>query len=456
MKLTTARPQPVTAPAAPLRLFRCGGRTCPPGTCNHDDTVTRPATTAGPSTAPPIVDRVLRRGGAPLPAGVRADAERRLGADFAAVRVHTDGEAAQSAAAVSARAYAVGRHVVFGDGAYAPETADGRRVLLHELVHTMQQAHVPDGPVTGAPVSSPDDAAEQTAERVASRGPRAVPADDELQTVRRTPTVQRDLAIAPPQPRAEGRTLTAPQMQDAIRFDTLVVGVIGPAGIAELRDVLGVSRDPSVIDEDFVNAVVRWQAMQGLRQDGKLGPATARPLFREIGAEGVGRGEVKTGPTYAPGGTFAPPVDGAGEQHAHFNMSADFRDDPANGIFAACCEVRQFIQWDAAAAAVMGGGRPHRGFPAGTAAGTWIEDRDNLNQRYGHRAGPFSDPEDFDQYVDSTPIRNQAFGDRYRGNDTPGGGAAGLAGTWRFLVEVVDVCNGGARIGGQDFIRINW
>ncbi len=142
---------------------------------------------------------------------------------------------------------------------------------------------------------------------------------------------------------------------------------------------------------------------------------------------------------------------------AHFALRAEFENDPANGIFPSCCEVRQFIRWDATAAASFGaGGVPHGGFPAGTAADTWIEDRDAANKRYGHRSGAFSDPQSFDQYLDSTGARNQAFGHIYRGTDTPGGPAAGMVGTWRFLLRVVDVCNGGTQLGADDFIRINW
>ena len=267
--------------------------------------------------------------------------------------------------------------------------------------------------------------------------------------------LQRDLALRPPRPEADGRTLTEAQMQAAIRFNDRVVTPIGPDGLHELRDVLGVSPDPPAIDEEFVNAVVRWQAMHRLTQDGRLGPASARPLFREIGAEGGGRGEVEAGPTYTPTGTIAPPVVG-GNQQATFRLFSRFRHDPANGIYASCCEVRQRIRWDAASAAAMPGGIPHAGFAAGTAADTWLEDRDAANNRYGHRTGPRSDPQNFDQYIDTNGRRNQGFGHLYRGSDTPGGPAAILAGSWRFRLSVIDVCNGGTEIGGQDFVRINW
>ena len=93
----------------------------------------------GAMTAPPAVEAALSAPGRALDGGVRAFMEDRFGHDFSAVRVHTDGRAAASAASVEAQAFAVGRDVVFGAGAYRPETANGRRLIAHELVHTIQQ-----------------------------------------------------------------------------------------------------------------------------------------------------------------------------------------------------------------------------------------------------------------------------------------------------------------------------
>jgi hypothetical protein len=69
--------------------------------------------------------------------------EPRFGRDFSHVRVHTDGRAADAASAMEARAYTVGRDIVFGAGEYEPGTADGRRLLAHELSHVIQQQGMP-------------------------------------------------------------------------------------------------------------------------------------------------------------------------------------------------------------------------------------------------------------------------------------------------------------------------
>jgi hypothetical protein len=89
--------------------------------------------------APASVDQALASPGAPLEPALRQDMEQRFGHDFARVRVHTDGRAAESARAVNALAYTVGRDIVFGEGQYAPKSQRGRELIVHELAHTIQQ-----------------------------------------------------------------------------------------------------------------------------------------------------------------------------------------------------------------------------------------------------------------------------------------------------------------------------
>lgn len=100
----------------------------------------------------------LKGGGQPLPESARTFFEPRFGYDFSKVRVHNDGQAAETARAMNAQAYTVGRDVVFGAGKYAPETAEGKRLLAHELAHVVQQGEVSSLDTT-LKVSSPDAAA---------------------------------------------------------------------------------------------------------------------------------------------------------------------------------------------------------------------------------------------------------------------------------------------------------
>lgn len=88
---------------------------------------------------PPLVQSALSSGGRPLTPQTRAEMEAHFKHDFSQVRVHTNELAADSAQALLARAYTVGRDVVFGRGRYAPETFEGKRLLAHELAHVVQQ-----------------------------------------------------------------------------------------------------------------------------------------------------------------------------------------------------------------------------------------------------------------------------------------------------------------------------
>jgi hypothetical protein len=120
----------------------------------------------------PVLDVVGQGGGTPLDAATRATMESGLGADFGDVRVHTDGASAESARAVQAHAYTVGNDVVFQSGLYQPGTADGQRMLAHELTHVVQQRSGPvDGTATGdgIAVSDPSDSFERAAEANADR-----------------------------------------------------------------------------------------------------------------------------------------------------------------------------------------------------------------------------------------------------------------------------------------------
>jgi hypothetical protein len=110
---------------------------------------------AATTEVPPIVDEVLRSSGKPLDAATRAFIEPRLGQDFSQVRVHDNAEAAESAHALNARAYTVGRDIVFGAGQYQPRDASGLPLLAHELVHVAQQNSTSVPSVQRAPCRSP-------------------------------------------------------------------------------------------------------------------------------------------------------------------------------------------------------------------------------------------------------------------------------------------------------------
>lgn len=373
-----------------------------------------------------------KSGGTRIDRATRSFMEDRFGADFSHVRIHTGDQAAEMSRELHAHAFTLGDHIYFGSGRFAPETTAGKRLLAHELAHTIQQS-------------------------------------GEFRPKR----IQRDWAIEPPSPADATRVLTAEEVAAAIRYNRSKLGA-NNALIMELRDVLGISHNAPDIDQEFVEAVQRWQAAYNLPQDGMLGPDTVAPLLRELRGEGlnaeatllanlVRRGRVRSGPTYTPNGAVAPTPGGAGNQ-ADFRMAAEFEHDPPNGIFASCCEVRQEISWDAAMAAAFtastGNPIPHNGFPATHPADTRIEDRGpGDGVRFGHRTGPWGGvgvPAPFEnRFVNAAGVTDNANGARFIGRDLPS-----MLSTWhgvmRFRLSVVDVCNGGVRISGFDNITITW
>jgi Domain of unknown function (DUF4157) len=115
--------------------------------------------------APPIVHEVLASPGQLLDPATSTFMEPRFGRDFGHIRVHTDEKAWDSARAVNALAYTAGHHLVFGAGQYSPATASGRRLLAHELAHSIQQGSAPEplpqpvGAARNAPEHRADEAA---------------------------------------------------------------------------------------------------------------------------------------------------------------------------------------------------------------------------------------------------------------------------------------------------------
>jgi hypothetical protein len=83
--------------------------------------------------------------GRPLDPDTRTRLEPHLAQSLEGVRIHTGPQAEEQARAVEARAFTVGRDVVFGAGHYQPGTREGLALLAHEVTHVAQQA------ATGAP-----------------------------------------------------------------------------------------------------------------------------------------------------------------------------------------------------------------------------------------------------------------------------------------------------------------
>ncbi len=170
--------KPRSAPRPILqRKCACGGTPTQGGECEEcrKKKLQRRAFGPGPEEAPHEVGAVLAQQGSQLPPDLARDFSGRFGYDFSSVRVHTGAAASRSAERVNAEAYTVGRHVVFGSGAWNPHSSAGSRLLAHELAHVVQQKASADvtGPIPVQSAASPHErAADRAADTALSLSPR--------------------------------------------------------------------------------------------------------------------------------------------------------------------------------------------------------------------------------------------------------------------------------------------
>lgn len=112
---------------------------------DDDDEVVRPKPTAAPERAgatqagASAAADAVAGGGTSLSRAERAFFEPRFGRDLGHVRLHTDAGAGRAARRIGARAYALRNHIAFAPGQFAPGSSEGRRLIAHELIHTLQQ-----------------------------------------------------------------------------------------------------------------------------------------------------------------------------------------------------------------------------------------------------------------------------------------------------------------------------
>jgi hypothetical protein len=245
---------------------------------------------SGKGAVPPIVHDVLRSPGQPLDAATRAFMEPRFGHDFSNVRVHTDTRAAESARAVSALAYTVGRSVVFGVGQYAPQTHVGQQLMAHELMHVLQQ-----GSVSSAPhhllLDSPNSACEHEAVSASASMTRFGGVSPTMHPS--APVVQRQIGMG------DVRAAEARQEAEArlpARFPDRGIRVIG-SGSQQLARILGdcTARIVTIASDGILTV------LQGPMLPGRQYSRAARATFDQIVSQDLGI-IIDTNPT-APGAT---------------------------------------------------------------------------------------------------------------------------------------------------------
>jgi hypothetical protein len=163
------------------RASNCGGegplrQVAPPSQAREHVQIQRvQASDAGKTSAPPIVEEVIRSPGQPLDEETLRFMESRLDHDFARVRVHTHEQATRSAQELGALAYTVGSHVVFQKSRFTPGTREGKELLAHELVHVVQQGAAAKGQTSSPKATSSERMVQRQQDNETSQ-PAATPA----------------------------------------------------------------------------------------------------------------------------------------------------------------------------------------------------------------------------------------------------------------------------------------
>jgi hypothetical protein len=168
---------PITLAISPVlqRQCACGKYSRNGGECRkkREMGLQRAAVNASPvNEVPPIVHEVLRSPSQPLDASTRAFTELRFGHEFSRVQVHTGAKAADSARRVDARAYTIGRDIIFGHEEYRLTSRGGLALLSHELVHVVQQTAraLSQAFPNSTRIGMPGDALEQDVNRFVATG----------------------------------------------------------------------------------------------------------------------------------------------------------------------------------------------------------------------------------------------------------------------------------------------
>jgi hypothetical protein len=211
--------------------------------------------------------------------------EPRFGHDFSNVRVHVDARAAESAKAVDAAAYTVGKDVVFGAGQYAPSTSEGQRLLAHELTHVLQQIERPSQlPLR---VGSSGDVLEREADR-ASEDIQRMPNSSSRHRQDAAPTIQRMVNAVPE--------------EEVVRAQDDVQDGDSPAGALGGVDGLSDTEDQDVDETGVTLTPLQFKKRKGAAKKG----GHAEKAERTITAIGVDLSSQTLTLTWSDGDTSTP------------------------------------------------------------------------------------------------------------------------------------------------------
>ncbi|MEH2316511.1 eCIS core domain-containing protein [Nostoc sp.] len=242
------------------------------------------------SSVPDGFEPAMQRSGSrqPLDQGTRSFMESRFGQDFGEVKIHTDSAAAEASEAVRAQAFTTGRDIYFGRGRYQPHYTEGKKLLAHELAHTIQQKNL-SGVQTKLDISSPSDSLEQaaddTAAKVLSKGMDQVYKEysslsKTTSSLLTTPLIQRDfdpLAVGMTNPKVPA-SISVPSQNAS--YVTLAQASVSSTVV---YDGLTLSTDSVQLDKTLGEIIKKSgkQALEGFRENLAATFANS-PKFAEI------------------------------------------------------------------------------------------------------------------------------------------------------------------------------
>jgi hypothetical protein len=109
------------------------------------------ASTETPSLSPKLKNS--KGGGSPLSKRVKTEMETGFGADFSHVKIHTGTDAIHMSKQLHAQAFTNGSNIYFNKGKFNPTTREGKKLLAHELTHTIQQGGKAENSIQRSPLS---------------------------------------------------------------------------------------------------------------------------------------------------------------------------------------------------------------------------------------------------------------------------------------------------------------
>lgn len=177
---------------------------------------------------------------------LRADGHQ---VDLSEVRVHPTGADALCRA-LGARALTIGEHIYFRDGAFAPHTREGLRLLAHEAAHVVQQRR---GPVAGA----------RPLPGGLLLGPADGPAEREADAAADAVLEERPFQFAPLPAPTGPPSAPRPAVQRYMAWEHGLLGDLEPdalreAGFARVEEHCALlerlGRDPLDVDEELLRA----------------------------------------------------------------------------------------------------------------------------------------------------------------------------------------------------------